>query len=57
MSTYCYIGAEVSVCTKSMVNLLKLKLKVDKTIIVVIINRVKQKSLGSAKIVIVKVID
>ncbi len=49
--------AEVSVCTKSMVNLLKLKLKPDKTMTVIAIDRVKWKSLGSAEIVTVKVMD
>ncbi len=34
-------GAEVSVCTKLMADLLKLKLKLDKTIIIVAIDGVK----------------
>ncbi len=50
-------GAEVSVCTKPMVDLLKLKLKPDKTMMVVVIDKVKQKSLKSAGVVTVKVID
>ncbi len=50
-------GAEVSVCTKPMIELLKLKLKVNKTMIVITINGVKQKSLGSIEIVTVKVIN
>ncbi len=50
-------GAEVSVCTKPMADLLKLKLKPDKTIMVIAIDEVKQKSLGSAGLVTVKVID
>src|SRR6266498_3434174 len=50
-------GAEVSVCTKPMANLLKLKLKLDKTMTVVAIDGIKQKSLGSAGLVTVKVID
>ncbi len=40
-----------------MVDLLKLKPKPDKTMMIVAIDRVKQKSLGSAGIVTVKVID
>src|SRR6266511_4116026 len=51
------IGAEVSVCTKPMADLLKLKLKPDKTMTVVAIDRIKQKSLRSAGLVTVKVID
>ncbi len=51
------MGAEVSVYTKPMVDLLKLKLKVDKTMTVVAIDEVKQKLLGSVRMVIVKVID
>ena len=51
------IGAEVSVCTKPMANLLKLKPKPDKTMTVVTIDGIKQKSLRSAGLVIVKVID
>ncbi len=50
-------GAEVSVCTKPMANLLKLKPKPDKTMTVVAIDGIKQKSLGSAGLVTVKVID
>ncbi len=50
-------GAEVSICTKLMVDLLKLKPKLDKTMIVVAIDGIKQKSLGSAGLVTVKVID
>ena len=40
-----------------MVDLLKLKLKPDKTMMVVVIDKVKQKSLKSAGVVTVKVID
>jgi len=40
-----------------MVNLLKLKLKVDKIITVIAIDEVKQKSLESVRVVTVKVID
>ncbi len=50
-------GAEISVCTKSMADLLKLKLKPDKTMTVVAIDGIKQKSLGSAGLVTVKVMD
>ena len=50
-------GAEISVYTKSIVDLLKLKPKLNKTMTVVAIDRVKQKSLGNTGIVIVKVID
>ena len=50
-------GAEVSVCTKPMVDLLKLKPKLDKTMTVVAIDSIKQKSLGSAGLVTVKVMD
>ena len=50
-------GAEVSVYTKPMADLLKLKLKPDKTITVVAIDGIKQKSLGSAGLVTVKVMD
>src|SRR6266508_3954596 len=50
-------GAEVSVCTKPMADLLKLKLKSDKTMTVVAIDGIKQKSLGSAGMVTVKVMD
>jgi len=50
-------GAEVSVCIKPMVDLLKLKLKSDKIITVVAIDGVKQKSLESAGLVTIKVID
>src|SRR6266542_784993 len=49
--------AKVSVCTKPMADLLKLKLKSDKTITVVAIDSIKQKSLRSADLVTVKVID
>src|SRR6266498_939910 len=49
--------AEVSVYTKPMADLLKLKLKLDKTMIVVAIDRIKQKSLGNARAVTVKVMD
>ncbi len=49
--------AEVSVCTKLMADLLKLKLKPDKTMTVVAIDGVKQKSLESASLVTVKVMD
>ncbi len=51
------MGAEVSVCTKPMADLLKLKLKPNKTITVVTIDGVKQKFLGSVGIVTVKVMD
>jgi len=50
-------GAEVSVCIKLMANLLKLKLKPDKTMTVVAIDGIKQKSLGSAGLITVKVMD
>ncbi len=40
-----------------MADLLKLKSKPDKTMIVVAINGIKQKSLGSISLVIVKVMD
>ncbi len=50
-------GAEVSVCTKLMADLLKLKPKPDKTMTVVAIDGIKQKSLESAGLVTVKVID
>ena len=50
-------GAEVSVCIKPMADLLKLKLKLDKTMTVVAIDDIKQKSLRSAGLVTVKVID
>jgi len=49
--------AEVSVCTKSITNLLKLKPKVNKIMTVIAINKVKQKSLRSAEIMMVKIID
>jgi len=49
--------AEVSVCTKPMADLLKLKLKLDKTMTVIAIDGIKQKSLGSAGLVTVKVMD
>jgi len=42
---------------KPMVNLLKLKLKANKTITVIAIDEIKQKSLRNAKIIIVKVIN
>ncbi len=51
------IGAEISVCTKSMVDLLRLKLKPDKIMTVIAIDRIKQKSLESAGLVTVKVMD
>ena len=50
-------GAEVSVCIKPIADLLKLKPKLDKTITVVAIDRIKQKSLGSAGLVTVKIMD
>src|SRR6266511_5462156 len=50
-------GAEVSVCTKPMADLLKLKPKPEKTMMVVAIDGIKQKSLGSAGLVTVKVMD
>src|SRR6266498_4271747 len=50
-------GAEVSVCTKPMADLLKLKPKPDKTMTVVAIDGIKQKSLRSAGLVTVKVMD
>ncbi len=40
-----------------MADLLKLKLKADKTMTVIVIDRVKQKSFESAGLVTVKVID
>ncbi len=40
-----------------MVDLLKLKLKSDKTMTVIVIDEIKQKSLESAGLVTVKVID
>jgi len=40
-----------------MADLLKLKLKPDKTMTVVVIDGIKQKSLGSAGLIIVKVMD
>ncbi len=49
--------AEISVYTKPMADLLKLKLKPDKTMIVVAIDGIKQKSLGSTGLVTVKVMD
>ncbi len=49
--------AEVLVYTKPMVDLLKLKLKSDKTMTVITIDGVKQKSLESTRIVTVKVMD
>jgi len=49
--------AEVSVCTKPMADLLKLKSKPDKTMSVVAIDRIKQKSLESIRLVTVKVMD
>src|SRR6266498_5019336 len=48
---------EVSVCTKPIADLLKLKPKPDKTMTVVAIDSIKQKSLGSAGLVTVKVMD
>ncbi len=48
---------EVSVCTKPMADLLKLKPKPDKTMTVVTIDRIKQKSLGNIGLVIIKVMD
>ncbi len=50
-------GAKVSVCTKPMADLLKLKPKLDKTMTVVAIDSIKQKSLESAGLVTVKVMD
>ncbi len=50
-------GAEVSVCIKPIADLLKLKPKLDKTITVVAIDGIKQKSLGSAGLVTVKIMD
>ncbi len=49
--------AEVSVCIKSMADLLKLKLKPDKTMTVIAIDGIKQKSFRSAELVTVKVMD
>ena len=49
--------AEVSVCIKLMADLLKLKPKPDKTMIVMAIDGIKQKSLKSAGIVTIKVMD
>ncbi len=51
------IEAKVSVYIKFMVNLLKLKPKADETITIVAIDRIKQKSLRSTRLVTVKVID
>src|SRR6266540_6450049 len=51
------IGAEVSVCIKPMADLLKLKPKPDKTMTVVAIDGIKQKLLGNADLIIVKVMD
>ncbi len=50
-------GAEVSVYTKLIADLLKLKPKLDKTMTVIAIDRIKQKSLGSAGLVTVKVMN
>src|SRR6266542_4449493 len=50
-------GAEVSVCTKLMADLLKLKPKSDKIMTVVTIDDIKQKSLESVGLVTVKVMD
>src|SRR6266498_1447152 len=50
-------GAKVSVYTKPIADLLKLKSKSDKTMIVIAIDEIKQKSLESAGLVIVKVMD
>ncbi len=50
-------GAEVSVCIKPIADLLKLKPKLDKIMTVVAIDGIKQKSLGSAGLVMVKIID
>ncbi len=47
----------MSVCTKLMADLLKLKPKPDKTMTVVAIDGIKQKSLRSAGLVTVKVLD
>ncbi len=49
--------AEVSVCTKPIADLLKLKPKSDKTITVIAIDGIKQKSFESAGLVTVKVMD
>ncbi len=49
--------AEVSVYTKPMADLLKLKPKPDKTMTVIAIDGVKQTSLGNAGLVIVKVMN
>ncbi len=49
--------AEVSVCTKLMADLLKLKPKPDKIMTVVAIDGIKQKFLGSTGIVTIKVMD
>ena len=50
-------GAKVSVYTKPIADLLKLKSKSDKTMIVIAIDEIKQKSLESVSLVMVKVID
>ena len=50
-------GVEVSVCTKPMADLLKLKPKPDKTMTVIAIDGVKQKFLRNVRIVTVKVMD
>ena len=49
--------AKVSVCTKPMTDLLKLKPKSDKIMTVVTIDGIKQKSFGSVRVVTVKVMD
>src|SRR6266540_7259763 len=51
------IEVEISVCTKAIADLLKLKPKPDKTMTVVTIDRIKQKSLESAGLVTVKEMD
>ena len=50
-------GVEVLFCIKSIADLLKLKPKANKTITVVAIDRIKQKSLESVGIVTVKVMN
>ncbi len=49
--------AKVSVCIKLIVNLLKLKPKADKTMTVIAIVRVEQKSLRNIEIVTIKVMN
>jgi len=50
-------GAKVSVYIKPMADLLKLKPKLDKIMTVIAIDKIKQKSLRSVRVVTVKVMD